>query len=443
MQPVMSIKGEVAQVRHPARPRRGFRSAVDQGSQRWLSRIAKATLVSMAFGLLLGQSACDIAPSSGPRLKQIIKEAKSQNTAENLAARKYRFTLINVNDDVLRALDKSAHPTLRDIFPGDHTLIPRIGIGDILSITIYESGVGELFAPPSAQQTPYGTTHVTFPPIRVSDDGTIAVPFAGTLKVAGLTNAEAQSKIQEYISTKAVNPQVLVSVTKDVTNVVTLTGAVKTPGQYELTLASPKVLQLIAEAGGPTGLPSDTIVQFTRASHAVRFRLDKLAERPDQDIHAWPGDYVNLTRDPRVFLIYGAVLHPGSFSLATDETTLAQAISTAGGLNDLQADSRGVFLFRFEDPSVLRAMPRRQIVAAPAPTPGSAPRLADPVVYRLNLKEAGGLFLASHMELRDKDLIFVPVSQLVDWEKYLDLLRLTASPVIEGTTGAYAIQRAF
>ena len=448
MQPIINFTGGLSKARHRLSQHGHLRvpklfSLVDLWSQYWLSRLARAPLVSMIFLVLLAQSGCNIIPSAGPLLHQVIKEAQSQNTPESLAARKYRFTLINVNDDVLRAMAKSVRPTLWQLFIGDHSFVPRIGIGDTLSITIYESGVGELFAPPSTQQMPYGTTHVTFPAMKVSEDGTIAVPFAGTLNVAGETAAEVQSKIQDQLSRKAVNPQVLVSVLKDVTNVATLTGAVKTPGQYELTLANDEVLRLIAQAGGPTAPESDTVVQFTRGGRAVRFRLDKLAEHPEQDIHVWSGDYINLTSDPRLFLIYGAVFHPGSYSLATDGVTLAQAISTAGGLNDLQADSRGVFLFRFEDPVVLQAIPSKQIVAAPTPVSGGHVRLTDPVVYRLNLKEAGGIFLASHLPLRDKDLIFVPVSQLVNWEKYLDILRLTASPVIQGTTGAYVIQRAF
>jgi hypothetical protein len=40
-------------------------------------------------------------------------------------------------------------------------------------------------------------------------------------------------------------------------------------------------------------------------------------------------------------------------------------------------------------------------------------------------------------------LIFVPTAPTVDWQKYLDLLRMTASPFTTGTTSAVEINRAF
>jgi polysaccharide biosynthesis/export protein len=271
----------------------------------------------------------------------------------------------------------------------------------------------------------------------------IAVPFVGSVKVAGLSPMEVQALIERRLHGKAIRPQVLVSVVTNVTNVVTLAGAVKEQGRFSLTPASETLLQMIAIAGGATALESDTIVQLTRDKRQVSFRLSDLASAPGDDIHAWPGDYLNLILDPRIVLVSGAVGKSDIYPLEVDDRTLAQVISHAGGLRDLQADSRGVFLFRYEFSSVLSAIPKERIVAAPPANAADATGALVPVIYKVDLKTAAGIFYSTRLMLRDRDLVFVPTARSVDWEKYLDLLRMTAAPVTEGTTSGVEMDRAY
>ncbi|HEX4055945.1 MAG TPA: polysaccharide biosynthesis/export family protein [Tepidisphaeraceae bacterium] len=288
---------------------------------------------------VLTLAGCDVIPSSGPLVKEVVRESQ--------AAKRYGFTLVDVDGGVLDAMKAAPHQGLRANFTDDGPIVPMVGPGDTLSITIFESGIDELFSPPAAQQLTYGTNRITLPNATVDRSGMIAVPFAGLVKVGGLTPLRVRAAIESRLLRKAVTPQVLVSVVNNVTNVVTLTGAIKNPGRYGLTPASETLLQMIAMAGGSTGLDSDTIVHLTRGMRQVSIRLSDLMAHPQDDIHAWPGDFLNLTIDPRNFLIYGAVAQAGAYSLAVDDVTLAQAISRAGGLRDFQADSRGIFLFRY------------------------------------------------------------------------------------------------
>jgi len=383
----------------------------------------------------LFQAGCDVIPTAGPLVGEVTDESK--------AAKRYGFTLIDVDPGVIAAMSAAPRHTLRDIFPDDGPITPRMGPGDVLSITIYESGAGELFAPPSSQQLLYGTSKITLPDETVDSSGRIAVPFAGSVKVQGLTTAQVRHLIESRLHGMAIKPEILVSVTKNVANVVTLTGAIKNPGRYGLTPASETLLQLIAAAGGSMGLESDTVVQLTRGKRQVSIRLADLAAHPLEDIHSWPGDYLDLTLDPRTVLIEGAISHGGTLSMPVDDVTLAQAITRSGGLRDFQADSRGVFVFRYEFPQVLRDIPKDQVVAGPPPNSGGTYGELDPVIYKLNLKTASGIFYSTRFRLRDKDLIFVPTAKSVDWQKYLDLFRMTTSPITSGATSGVELQQAF
>jgi polysaccharide export outer membrane protein len=282
---------------------------------------------------------CGSTPSFGPNVREVVDESR--------AAKRYGFVLVNVDAPVLQAVGAVPRGTLRDVFRDDRRVVPRLGPGDVLSISVYESGAGELFAPPTAQQLSYGTSNVTLPAVTVGPDGNITVPFASLIQVVGLTPLEVQDLIRRHLGGRSVQPQVLVSVTKDATNVVTVTGTVRSPGRYAITPASETLMQLIAEAGGATQQASDTVLQLTRNGRQVSVRLSDLLSFPQQDIHAVPGDYLNLVQEPRDFLVYGAVYKSGAYPLPADNVTLTEAISHAGGMVDTIADSRGVFVFRY------------------------------------------------------------------------------------------------
>lgn len=399
----------------------------------WLRRHIRARRLICVGLLTSALTGCGSIPSFGPNVGEVLDESRM--------AQRYGFTLVNVDGDVIRALSASPPGALRQLFADDHAVVPRIGRGDVLSVTVYESGAGELFAPASSQQLTYGTDTVTLPAVTVDPGGNITVPFASTIKVAGLTLIEAQNVIRRHLGARTIQPQVLVSVAKDATNVVTVTGAVKTPGRFVITPASETLTQIVAEAGGPIGPASDTVLQVTRAGKQAGVRLSDLLSAPQQDIHAQPGDYLNLIPEPRDYLVYGAVFKSGAYPLPTATTSLAEAISHAGGIVDAMADTRGIFVFRYEDPSVLQKIPPGDVASTPAKHDAKSP--TPPVIYRVNMKTAAGIFYASAFPLRDKDLVFVPTAEQIDWEKYLDLFRLTASPALSGASQAITIDRGF
>jgi polysaccharide biosynthesis/export protein len=388
-------------------------------------RVRRAVRRCFVLIPLLLASGCNSIPTSGPQISEVMDESA--------AAKRYGFTLVEVGDGVIKAMDAAPHLPLPQLFPGDGPIVPKIGPGDVLSITIFETGQGELFAPPSPSLQAYGTSKVTLPDATVGRNGVIAIPFAGTVKVSGLTPLAVGELIEQRLQGEAMRPQVLVTVLSNVSNVVTVTGTIKNPGRYGLTAASETLLQLVAMAGGPTGRPVDTMLRLTRGNRQIETRLSDLEQHPEEDIHAWPQDYIDLETDPQEVLIYGGIFRSGSYPLVTSNESLARAITDAGGLFDQQADSRGVFLFRYEYPEVLRDIPGDRIVATPpAPTPVLAAQ--DPVIYKIDMKTASGIFYSTQLRLRSKDLIYVPTAPTVNWEKYLDLLRLAASPVTTAAT---------
>jgi protein involved in polysaccharide export with SLBB domain len=73
----------------------------------------------------------------------------------------------------------------------------RLGIGDVVSITIFEAAAGGLFIPSDAGARP--GNFVTLPNQIVDSKGNITVPYAGSIRAAGRTPSEIQQAIVEAL----------------------------------------------------------------------------------------------------------------------------------------------------------------------------------------------------------------------------------------------------
>ena len=71
-------------------------------------------------------------------------------------------------------------------------------------------------------------------PRWVGADGTINVPFAGPVPVAGLDLHQIQDRIVSLLGNKARNPQVVVELVTERSNFVMVSGDVNSPGNVSL-----------------------------------------------------------------------------------------------------------------------------------------------------------------------------------------------------------------
>ena len=133
-------------------------------------------------------SACATLPSSGPTGRQITK---------SVAAPESSIKLVEL-EDIASLPVAPAHvaDSLSNLEPPPTDMV---GPGDVLEITIYESGV-TLFGGGAAKIAPEGAAFdpsaksEKLPGTRVDDAGDIQLPYAGRLHVAGLTVGAIERK---------------------------------------------------------------------------------------------------------------------------------------------------------------------------------------------------------------------------------------------------------
>jgi polysaccharide biosynthesis/export protein len=374
-----------------------------------------ALLLALLTGTTL--AGCSTLPTSGPTAGQVVDQAVKDDQA--------RFDIVDVDDKVVATLLARRTESFRKRFQKyGKPPAPKIGIGDTVTVTIWEAAGGGLFgASPIAGVSP-GSRSVTIPEQVVARDGAISVPFADRIPVAGKSQLDVQSTIERRLAEKAIEPQVIVVVTKSVTNAATVSGEVVSGSRVPLSVNGDRLLDLIALAGGAKAPVYETFVRLSREGVTATIPMETLVSDPAENIYAWPGDVLTLVRIPQTFSVFGATGQNVQLSFNAERMTLAEALAKAGGLQDLRADPAGVFLFRFEPPAVVGALKAAPLAIGPG---GSSP-----VVYRLDLSDANSYFFAQRFPVEDKDIIYVANARLNELQKFFNLLNTITGPVITG-----------
>jgi polysaccharide biosynthesis/export protein len=382
---------------------------------RLLSMRAAPTLGFLACALTGG---CAHLPIAGPTTRQVIEQQVVDDH--------WRFDLIDVDENAIRALSLEARPSFFARFKEyGKPPVPKIGIGDSLQVTIWQLIGG---APSGAAAGPVSEmTSLALPVHIVGPDGGISIPYAGRIVVAGKLPTEVESTIEERLGKIMVGPKATVTITNSVNNVVSVSGDAVTGARMQLPLNGERLEDIIAAAGGVKAPVYNTVVSLTRHGVTVTIPMGKLVSNPNEDIYAWPGDILRLIVKPRSFMAFGATGHNAQVNFDAEALSMANAVAKAGGLVDIQADPTGVFLLRYEPTAVVEALHTNVLATGPAAT--------TPVVYRVNLRDPKGYLLARSFPLEDDDILYVADASLTVAQKVLTLLSSLAGIVIP----AYAL----
>jgi polysaccharide biosynthesis/export protein len=360
---------------------------------------------------------CSTLPTAGPTAGQVVDQAVKDDQP--------RFDIVDVDNNVVATLLAQPTESFRNRFlkygkPPD----PKIGIGDSITVTIWEAAGGGLFGAGITAGVSPGSRSVTIPDQVVARDGAISVPFADRIPVAGKSPLEVQRVIEQRLADKAIEPQALVAITRSISNSATVSGEVVAGARVPLSVNGDRLLDVIALAGGAKAPVYDTFARLSREGVTATIPMEKLVSEPAENIYAWPGDVLTLVSVPQTFSVFGATGTNIQVAFGAQEITLAQALAKAGGLQDLRADPAGVFLFRFEPPAVVGALKAPPLAIGPGGT--------SPVVYRLDLSDANSYFFAQRFPIEDKDIIYVANARLNELQKFFTLLNTITGPVITG-----------
>jgi len=215
----------------------------------------------------------------------------------------------------------------------------RIGRDDLIEVSVFE--VPDL-----------GTV------ARVSASGLISVPLMGSIHAAGKTPQEMERLIEEALKKNYVNdPHVTVFIREYASQPVSIVGAVKLPGIYQLK-GEKSLLEMIALAQGLSTTAGrhiqiirrkGTVSGAERAANAetelIVIDYEELQKgNVDLNVLIRPNDIINVSEAGSIFVV-GEVLKPGEYILRQGrDVTVTQALAYGGGFTREAKRSEGLII---------------------------------------------------------------------------------------------------
>jgi polysaccharide export outer membrane protein len=382
--------------------------------------------VGIAHAMAMLVAGCSIFPAAGPRSWDVH--------AGPVESTSLPYALVKITPAVLDVLANAVprlSATFRDRRPPSEI---RFGIGDVVSVSVFEAAAGGLFIPIEAGVRP--GNFVTLPNQSVDSKGNISIPYAGLVRARGRTPAEVQESIVDALKNRAIEPQAVVALVDQRTSLISVLGEVNNPSRIPASAAGERILDTITRAGGPRSQGFDTWVMLERDGRREIVPFGALVYDPSNNIYAHPNDTIYLYREPQTFVVFGASQAQGQFNFEAWRISLAEAMAKAGGLLDALADPESVFLYRGET----RAVAQKLGVDV---TRFQGPIV--PIVYQINLRDSSGYFLATGFSVRNKDVILVSNAASVESAKVMEHLRLinaTVNDPIVTAINAYLLKAA-
>jgi polysaccharide biosynthesis/export protein len=273
--------------------------------------------------------------------------------------------------------------------------------GDSLNVLVWDSSENSLLTGANSRMA-------ALPEIRVSEAGSIFVPYIGKIQVAGRTPDSARSLIQRQLEAIVPSAQVQLGMAEGRGNSVDLVGGVNRPGNVLMPDNNFTVLSAISAGGGvSTGLENPQ-VKLVRGSSIYATSIDRLYDNPQLDTRLVGGDKVIVEEDRRYFLSLGAAGSEAQHPFNRDDISALDALSIIGGVNDTRANPRGILILREYPASAVSAGVR-------------GPRKTR-VVFTLDLTTSDGLFSARNFHIQSGDLVLATESVLTDTRTILGLV---------------------
>jgi polysaccharide export outer membrane protein len=398
------------------------------------SRYAGKAGVLFLTGLSL--ASCTVLSKEGPSASDISAKATVKISADN-AKSIFDYVLVNVDDKAVRQFGKHNPPSLFGTFGNSRSTAPelRLGVGDVVQVTIFEAQTGGLFIPTDAGARP--GNFVTLPTQQIDGKGQLNVPYAGLVRFAGRTVNEVQTEIAEKLSNRAIEPQVLITLANQRSSQVSVVGDVRAPARVDINPAGDRIVDVLARAGGPSNPGYETYVTLERRNRKATVFFDDLLASTNDNIFVHPDDTIYVYREAESFLAFGAT-NTGVTGASTkidfgsSRISLAEGLAKAGGIDDQRADAKKAFIYRVMD---RKALSNANIDLSQFP----AGQTSIPVIFQIDFRNPSAYFAAQNFNLANKDILYIDNSGAYELNKFLSLVSNTTSTVTSAADSVSAV----
>jgi len=236
----------------------------------------------------------------------------------------------------------------------------------------------------------------------IDQEGMIDLPFIGKVKLDGLTLNEAQNILMDVIKGFYKNPDLQINIEEFNSSKVYIVGAVRNQKTINLDQKPIKLIEAAIEANfNPSAADKlyGTKGFLRRDNQVYKINLSNAFSGLDEkeNFYLKKNDVIFIDRNSEAIHVFGEVSKPGVY-FPNLEYSLTELISTSG-LNQLTANAKKVYVIREKFNSFLEVD-----------------------VFQLDIKNPINLIAGRKFMLQAKDIVFVPPTEIVKWNRTISLL---------------------
>lgn len=294
----------------------------------------------------------------------------------------------------------------------------QIGPGDVVNIVVWDHPELVLQAAGSTSGTDAASLSGVGNGYNVSPAGLIQFPYAGSIKLDGLTEFEARDLLVSRLSKYFKDPQVTVRIQAFRSGRVYVDGEVGRPGLQAINDIPATLPEVIGRAGGFTAAADRSTVAVSRNGSTTVINMQQLTALGvnPTDILLSSGDLVRVpNREESKVFVMGEVTRPVAQPLRNGRLTLNEALGEAAGVNPASGNPRQIYVVRS--------------------TKGTQPE-----IYHLDARSPVAYALAEGFELKARDVVYVDPAPLVRWNRVINLIlpsagAITSAVAVTGAAG--------
>lgn len=363
-------------------------------------RAASLSLLGACFLSPFLLDGCAFVPSTGPFASNVLdKNSNSipvETANEDIAYQLWQETLHRNQENIDKTLTALGQPAIQPL---------KIAVGDSIALSLWSQSAGTSESQSVLHTAPHRTDMGAY---TVALNGTVDLPYVGSVTVAGLTPQEAgkiiaaqYAKAQQFPKAEAV-----VTIKHNKGQHVVVIGSVNTPVTLDWPEGGLTVSEALAAAGGFKVFGASYKGGDVAVNNVLIVREDKDYSLPlktvlEHHIRLIPGDTLVVRQKPLVrATCLGAGWESPTIIRFDKQPTLAKVLSL-GKISWHTAQGRGVFVFKH----------------------------SFRMIYRVNIDTPEGMRTAQLFPIVDQDLIYIPPSRSTSLQQIVQIIMSAAYPL--------------
>ena len=236
----------------------------------------------------------------------------------------------------------------------------------------------------------------------IDQEGMIDLPFIGKIKLDGLTLNQAQNILVDIIKDFYKNPDLQIKIEEFNSSKVYIVGAVRNQKTIKLDQKPVKLIEAAIEANfNPSAEDKlfGTKGFLRRDNKVYKINLANAFSGTDEreNFYLKKDDVIFIDRNSDAIHVFGEVSKPGVY-FPNIGYSLTELISTSG-LNQITANAKKVYVIREKFDTFLEVD-----------------------VFQLDIRNPVNLIAGRKFMLQAKDIIFIPPTEIVKWNRTISLL---------------------